>query len=50
MDRIFEDLRKHKIEHETVCNQCKHFDICNAVNIWSHTDIMDKICENSKST
>ena len=46
MGKVFDDLRKHKIEHETVCSQCIHFEICNASNIWSNMNAMEKICKN----
>ena len=46
MKRIFDDLRKIKIEHETICSQCVHFEICNVVNIWRHTSTMESICDN----
>lgn len=43
---IFKDYRKFKIEHETVCSQCIHWELCKEINIWSHQ--MDIICDNYK--
>ncbi len=41
---IFKDHRKFKIEHETVCTQCRHYKLCMSINIWLHS--MQTICDN----
>jgi len=41
---IFNDYRKYKIEHETVCTQCKHYPLCQTIGIWSEK--MHLICDN----